>query len=207
MKRIIFALAAVSVLFASCQKTAVNKNQKDGFLSFGEFSLDVDDSVITKSAIAASGTYRISIQDADGVEIMEMSYSEVKNNDNMITLPAGSYTLVATSEDSVPVAAFDPPVYGASKDFKITAGDIVLIPGKLLHRTAGEGGLRYLVHFSRGFVEKFFTDTALEPLLKDQAVVFRPENREGTQIQSILNVMLSEFIQAERERMEKEKNK
>ena len=38
--------------------------------------------------------------------------------------------------------------------FKITAGDIVLIPGKLLHRTAGEGGLRYLVHFSRGFVEK-----------------------------------------------------
>ena len=85
--------------------------------------------------------------------------------------------------------------------FKITAGDIVLIPGKILHRTAGEGGLRYLVHFSHGFVEKFFTDTALEPLLKDQAVVFRPENREGTQIQAILNMMLSEFIQAERERI------
>ena len=119
MKRIIFALAAVSVLFASCQKTAVNKNQKDGFLSFGEFSLDVDDSVITKSAVDASGTYRIAIQDADGVEIMDMSYSEVKNNDNMITLPAGSYTLVATSEDSVPVAAFERPVYGTSKDFKM----------------------------------------------------------------------------------------
>ena len=85
--------------------------------------------------------------------------------------------------------------------FKITAGDIVLIPGKILHRTAGEGGLRYLVHFSRGFVEKFFTETALEPLLKDQAVVFRPENKEGTQIQAILNMMLSEFIQAERERI------
>ena len=127
MKRIIFALAAVSVLFASCQKTAVNKNQKDGFLSFGEFSLDVDDSVITKSAVDASGTYRIAIQDADGVEIMDMSYSEVKNNDNMITLPAGSYTLVATSEDSVPVAAFERPVYGTSKDFKITAGEVTNI--------------------------------------------------------------------------------
>lgn len=85
--------------------------------------------------------------------------------------------------------------------FKITAGDLVLIPGKILHRTAGEGGLRYLVHFSRGFVEKFFTQTALEPLLKDQAVVFRGESREVNQIQSILNVMLSEFIQAERERI------
>lgn len=85
--------------------------------------------------------------------------------------------------------------------FKITAGDLVLIPGKILHRTAGEGGLRYLVHFSRGFAEKFFTDAMLESLLKEQPVVFRPENREGSQIQSILNVMLSEFIQAERERI------
>jgi hypothetical protein len=58
---------------------------------------------------------------------MEMSYSEVKNNDNMITLPAGSYTLVATSEDSVPFAAFERPVYGTSKDFKITAGEVTNI--------------------------------------------------------------------------------
>ena len=85
--------------------------------------------------------------------------------------------------------------------FKITAGDIVLIPGKILHRTAGEGGLRYLVHFSPGFVEKFFTNDMLETLLPNQAVVFRPENREGSQIQAILNVMLSEFVQAEKERI------
>ncbi|MBO5867933.1 MAG: helix-turn-helix transcriptional regulator [Oscillospiraceae bacterium] len=85
--------------------------------------------------------------------------------------------------------------------FKITAGDLVLIPGKILHRTAGEGGLRYLVHFSRGFVEKFFTAAALEPLLKDQAIVFRGEAREVNQIQAILNLMLSEFVQAERERI------
>lgn len=85
--------------------------------------------------------------------------------------------------------------------FKITAGDLVLIPGKLLHRTAGEGGLRYLVHFSAGFVEKFFTKETLTPLLKGQPVVFRPESKENSQIQSILNIMLSEFIQAERERI------
>jgi hypothetical protein len=45
----------------------------------------------------------------------------------MITLPAGSYTLVATSEDSVPFAAFERPVYGTSKDFKITAGEVTNI--------------------------------------------------------------------------------
>lgn len=85
--------------------------------------------------------------------------------------------------------------------FRISAGDLVLIPGKILHRTAGEGGLRYLLHFSRGFVEKFFTDAALEPVLKDQPIVFRAENRENNQLQSILNVMYAEFVQAERERI------
>lgn len=87
--------------------------------------------------------------------------------------------------------------------FKITAGDLVLIPGKILHRTAGEGGLRYLLHFSEGFMDKFFKTAALEPLLKGQPVVFRPESRENNQIQSILNIMLMEFLQAEKERIPK----
>ena len=85
--------------------------------------------------------------------------------------------------------------------FKVCAGDLVLIPGGILHRTAGEGGLRYLLHFSRSFAEKFFTPRALEPLLKGQPVIFRPEAREGNQIQSILSIILSEFIQAEKERI------
>ena len=119
--------SALLMLFASCQKTAVNKEKGDGFLSFGEFSLDLDETVITKAAVAADGTYRISIIDADGVEIINKPYSEVKNNNNKISLPAGAYTLVASSQVEIPESAFERPVYGTSKAFTITAGEVTPI--------------------------------------------------------------------------------
>ena len=119
--------SALLMLFASCQKTAVNKEKGDGFLTFEDFSLDLDETVITKAAVAADGTYRISIIDADGVEIINKPYSEVKNNDNKISLPAGAYTLVAASQVEVPESAFERPVYGTSKAFAITAGEVTPI--------------------------------------------------------------------------------
>ena len=48
MKKILFAAAsAAMMLFASCQKSPVQNIKGDGFLSFGEFSLDVDETVVT----------------------------------------------------------------------------------------------------------------------------------------------------------------
>lgn len=129
MKRnIILAItSAVLMILASCQKTVVNKEQGNGFLSFGEFSLELDETVITKSAVAADGSYRIAILDADGVEVLNKSYSEVKNSNAKISLPAGSYTLVASSMESVPESAFERPAYGTTKDFKVTAGEVTTI--------------------------------------------------------------------------------
>lgn len=122
-KNIIIAIAsAAMVLVASCQKTPFKAEKGNGFLSFGEFTLGLDESVETK-ATAASGNYTITIYDAEEGEVMQKSYSEIKNNDNKISIPAGSYTLVArSSSDEVPVAAFEQPVYGVSKDFTIEAG-------------------------------------------------------------------------------------
>lgn len=126
-KSIISAIALTLVLFASCQKTPINNKQENGYLSFGDFSLDLDETVITKSPVPASGTYTITILDAEENEVLTKPYSEVKNNDDKITLPAGNYTLVASSEDSVPEAAFERPVYGTSKAFSITAGQVTNI--------------------------------------------------------------------------------
>lgn len=125
MKKIfIYALAVFAMInVASCQKTAVNDAPQDGYLSFGDFSLDLDETLVTRAAVAADGTYRISIMDADGKEIMNKPYSEVKNNNNMIALPAGNYTLMASSQEEMPESAFERPVYGVSKDFSITAGE------------------------------------------------------------------------------------
>jgi len=122
-KNIIIAIAsAAMMLVASCQKTPFKAEKGNGFLSFGEFTLGLDESVDTK-ATAASGNYTITIYDAEEAEVMQKSYSEIKNNDNKISIPAGSYTLVArSSSEEVPVAAFEQPVYGVSKDFTIEAG-------------------------------------------------------------------------------------
>ena len=122
-KNIIIAIASVAmVLFASCQKTPISAEKGFGYLSFSEFTLGLDETVETK-ATAASGNYTITIIDADGNEVMRKTYDEVKNNDNKLSIAAGSYTLVASSSsDEVPVAAFEQPVYGVSKEFTIEAG-------------------------------------------------------------------------------------
>ena len=122
-KNIILSVAtSVLVMFASCQKTPVNSDNKVGYLSFSEFSLDIDEEVDTR-ATAANGNYTISIYNADEDLVMQKSYSELKNNANKLTLLAGTYTLVASSSaDEVPVAAFEQPVYGVTKNFTIEAG-------------------------------------------------------------------------------------
>ena len=123
-KNIIIAIAsAAMVLFASCQKTPVAPEKGVGFLSFSEFTLGLDESVETKAAIAAGGNYTITIFDAEGKDVMVKTYSEIKNNDNKLSLSAGSYTLFASSSsDEVPIAAFEQPIYGVYKDFTIEAG-------------------------------------------------------------------------------------
>lgn len=122
-KNIIIAFASAAlVLFASCQKTPISAVQGVGTLSFGEFTLGLDETVETK-AVAASGNYTITIIDSEGNEVEKKTYDEVKNNDYKLTLTAGSYTLVASSSaDEVPLAAFEQPVYGVSKEFTIAAG-------------------------------------------------------------------------------------
>ena len=119
---ILAALSAVLMLVASCQKTAVNTVKGNGFLSFSEFSLGLDEEVITKAS-AAGNNFTIIVNDVDGNEVIRKSYGEVKNNGNKISVPAGDYTLIARSvEEEMEIAAFEQPVYGVSKEFSIVAG-------------------------------------------------------------------------------------
>lgn len=123
-KTFISALAIIGmVLCASCQKSVV-ETQKDGVLSFGDFALEVDETVVTK-ADEASDNYSISILDADEKVILTKTYAEVKGDKSGISLPAGAYTLVARSlAGDIPVASWENPVYGTSKQFSIKAGEV-----------------------------------------------------------------------------------
>lgn len=128
MKKILFAAAsAAMMLFASCQKSAVQNVKGDGFLSFGEFTLGVDEEVITK-ADPAGDNYSITILDAEDKTVKTLTYAQVKENDDMISLSEGSYTLVARSlAGDVPTASWENPIYGTSKQFSIEAGEVTEI--------------------------------------------------------------------------------
>ena len=127
-KTIIFAAAsAVLMLMASCQKSPMQNSKGDGLLSFGEFSLEVDEAVVTK-ADPAGDNYSIEIIDADGMTVKTLTYAQVKADGDMVTLPAGVYTLVAKSlAGEVPVASWENPVYGTSRQFIIKAGEVTEI--------------------------------------------------------------------------------
>lgn len=126
-KTILYSLLAVLMLVPSCQKSPVSNKKSDGTLYLGSMTISLDETLDTKAS-AASGDYTVSILDSEGVELTRMNYSDIIENDNKLTLPAGSYTLVASSSDKeVPNAAFETPVYGTSKDFSITAGQVTEI--------------------------------------------------------------------------------
>ena len=127
-KNIIIALASAALLLvASCQKVIVTVEKGNGYLSFSEFALGLDETVDTKASTnsPAKGNYVIIIRDADDYDVMEKTYAEVIANDNKISLPAGEYTLIARSTaDDIPYAAFEEPVYGATQKFSIRAGEV-----------------------------------------------------------------------------------
>lgn len=125
MKRIItLAFLAAAFLAASCTKEKnFNKDKEtEGTLSFASFTLEEDQEVITK-ATAASGNYSIFIYDADDNLKLSTTYSAIKAGGNKVSLTAGKYTFVARStEEEVPFAAFESPVYGASTEVTVNAG-------------------------------------------------------------------------------------
>lgn len=125
-KIILFAAAAAFFSAASCQKSPVQAKEY-GYLSFGDFSLGLDESVETR-AVGANGSYSIYIYDSEGIQIQQYLYSEIMNESEPITLPAGIYSLEARSQEgSIPEAAFEQPIYGATADFSITAGETTKI--------------------------------------------------------------------------------
>lgn len=127
--------AALTLTLGSCNKVTVAQKDATGELSFSEFAITCDDEVETKATSAASGNYTISIYNtANESLVLTTTYSAVKQKDNRISLPAGNYRLEASSSEAdVPMAAFEQPVYGATREFSITAGQTTSV-GSLVCR-------------------------------------------------------------------------
>ena len=81
------------------------------------------------------------------------------------------------------------------KFYKINEGDLVLIPHRLLHRTAGKGATRFLLYFSESFLRRFFTDEMLSALPLEKPLVFRPSEGFRAEIEGQLTAMLTEYAE------------
>ena len=84
------------------------------------------------------------------------------------------------------------------RHFKLTKHDLLFIPSGTLHRTAGKGATRFLVYFSRGFLERFFHSETLERILPDTPFVFSSEGKLAERIQGLLSDLLLEFNEQEK---------
>lgn len=111
-----------------------------GYLSIGNLSMTVvydeteirpdDTSDETQAARIASGTratapdvdsFIVEILDADNAQVLEMTYAELKEQlKTPMELKVGVYRMEVRSEDTMPGADWEHPVYGATSDFTIT---------------------------------------------------------------------------------------
>lgn len=125
MKPFHYILAAAAMLFAvSCNEDFRRHEEiTTGILSFANFTIHsaLDVEVVAKSVTEASGDYIINIYDADNDLVKSVTYAEVKQSGYGIELSAGNYSLEVLS-GTLPVSAFETPVYGATDSFSIVAG-------------------------------------------------------------------------------------
>ena len=70
-------------------------------------------------------------------------------------------------------------------------GDFLIIPPGLLHRTAGKGADRVLIHFSESFLLRYFTKEALELLgIGEKPFAFHPQKEDAPFFESVITELL-----------------
>ena len=78
--------------------------------------------------------------------------------------------------------------------FFATAGDFVLIPKNLLHRTAGKGADRCLIYFTDEFLRAYFTEEMISHLLCGfEPKIFRPSEELRERCGTLLSSLLSSY--------------
>lgn len=115
---ILTSLAVLAFAAAAC--TEPEYGPKEGTLSFENLSVTTDDAVVTKTITDAPRSFAITINDSHGSEFLTTT---IGNCSGGVTLPADSYTMIASSyaDDPVP-AAFDSPYYKGEASFVISPG-------------------------------------------------------------------------------------
>ena len=144
MKKLLALLLVVSGLMVSCSDDFQYNNEGNtpevnlglpegyGMLSFGEMQISIDESeamVRSTELPEVGGNYVIKIKDAEGKVVEECQYKDIKDSSEGIALLEGVYTLeVCSTSDEIPAAAWEKPIYGATKSgIEVKAGKPTII--------------------------------------------------------------------------------
>ncbi|MBQ2415417.1 MAG: DUF4493 domain-containing protein [Alistipes sp.] len=144
MKKLLALLLVVSGLMVSCSDDFQYNNEGNtpevnlglpegyGMLSFGEMQISIDESealVRSTELPEVDGNYVIKIKNAEGVVVEECQYKDIKESSEGIALLEGVYTLeVCSTSDEIPAAAWEKPIYGATKSgIEVKAGQVTPI--------------------------------------------------------------------------------
>ncbi len=76
---------------------------------------------------------------------------------------------------------------------KVGDGDFLLIPPNTMHRTAGKGATRVLIHFTENFLLRYFTRDTLEGLVsKEGSFAFHPTKEDKFFFEKLIANLLEE---------------
>lgn len=116
MRKILYFLIITAVAFAGCKK---NNNDTEGTGRL-EVKLSSSGDYITKSDNTEVNNFIVSISKKDG---WKQEFEKYGSMPSILDLGPGEYTISASSPIKKE-ASFDLPIYGASKDFTIRAGEV-----------------------------------------------------------------------------------
>ena len=77
--------------------------------------------------------------------------------------------------------------------FKMSEGDLILVPEGILHRTDGKSATCLLVNFSMDYLAKYFTPKTMECLHLNRPFVFRPAQAQKESLSNLCNALHREY--------------
>lgn len=129
MKRTVsIILASAALLATACSEKQYGK--EPGTLMISKLSTDGSTiELATKADLPqADDNYWISITDANGEAVKELTWGQMKESEKKILLEAGNYNLnVRSTTEEIPAAGFDCPAFAAVESFSVKAGEVVVL--------------------------------------------------------------------------------
>lgn len=128
MKKILSLVLLASAVLTSCSKDNYNYSSNKDEVKFGTLSfadnLTVSEEleVVTRST-GETANYSILIYSGDDLYLDTTYGAILKGSQGEVSLPEGTYKVIAQSSKTIPIAAFETPIYGVTKEnVKIEAG-------------------------------------------------------------------------------------